>query len=121
MTEPERVEVWEEPGGSWCWRYVAELEEGESVELVGNRAEESEADALAAARRAYPHLRPHRTGERTVDEGHAQSSPTGRRRAGAVVVALVAVLVAVGRPRWWTALPAAAAVQFAVHRIRRTS
>jgi hypothetical protein len=116
-----RVEVWQQPDGEWRWRYVAQDGE-ERVELPSNEPDSSREEAVAKASVAYPGLpvevREPPRGD--PEEGHGPSGPR-RRVPGFVVPALVAVgtvVLAIRRPRWWTAGPAAAAVAVTVHRLR---
>jgi hypothetical protein len=124
MSEQEaqpHVEVWQQPDGAWRWRYVAQDGE-ERVELPSNEPDSSRDEAVHKASVAYPGLpvevREPPRGD--PEEGHGPSGPR-RRVRGFVVPALVAVgtvVLAIRRPRWWTAGPAAAAVAVTVHRLR---
>jgi hypothetical protein len=119
--ERTRVEVWQQPDGAWRWRYVTQ--DGEDrVELPSNEPDSSCDEAVHKASVAYPgvpiEVREPPRGD--PEEGHGPSGAR-RRLPGFVVPALVAVgavLLAVRRPRWWTAGPAAAALAVTVHRLR---
>jgi hypothetical protein len=119
--ERERVEVWQQPDGSWRWRYVTQDGE-ERVELPSNEPDSSRDEAVHKASVAYPdvpvEVREPPRGD--PEEGHG---PSGARphAPGFLVPALVAagsLVVAIRRPRWWTAVPALAAVALTVHRVR---
>jgi hypothetical protein len=116
-----RVEVWQQPDGDWRWRYL-EQDGDARVELPSNEPDSSRDEAVHKASVAYPgvpiEVREPPRGD--PEEGHGAS---GRRRrvSGVVVpavVAAVAVVLAIRRPRLWTAGPAAAAVAVTVHRVR---
>jgi hypothetical protein len=125
VTEQEaqrpRVEVWQQPDGAWRWRYVVQ-DGDEQVELPSNEPDSSRDEAVHHASIAYPGLTIE-VREPPLDDPEEGHGPSGRRRRvpGFVVPALLAVgtvLLAVRRPRWWTAGTAAAAVAVTVHRVR---
>jgi len=114
------VEVWQQPDGAWRWRYVAQDGDGR-VELPSNEPDSSRDEAVHKASIAYPGLPIEvREPPRGDAEGHGPSG--GRRGVPGVLVpglvAITAVALAIRRPRWWTAGPAAAAVAVTVHRVR---
>jgi hypothetical protein len=125
VTEPEveqpHVEVWQQPDGAWRWRYVWQDGE-ERVELPSNEPDSSRDEAVHKASIAYPGV-PVEVREPPRDDPEEGHGPSGRRRRvpGFVVpavVAVAAVVLAIRRPRLWTAGPAAAAVAVTVHRLR---
>ena len=124
MTEREQsphVEVWQQPDGAWRWRYVAE--DGEDrVELPSNEPDASREDAVHKASIAYPgvpvEVRQPPRGD--PEEGHGASGRRRRMRGSVApaLIAAVAVLLAIRRPRWWTVGAAAAAGAATVRRLR---
>lgn len=101
----ERIEVRQEPGGSWRWRFVCIGSDGEVMEIPSNSTKPSCDDAVSAAQTAYPGL------PVLVEEsptGEAAHGPAGRLRWTAV--ALVAVALAAVHPRRWTVLAAIASL-----------
>jgi hypothetical protein len=119
--ERQHVEVWQQPDGAWRWRYVAG-DGGDRVELPSNEPDSSRDEAVEKASIAYPGV-PVEVREPPRGNPEEGRGPSGARRRvpGFVVPALVAaatVVLAVRRPRWWTAAPAVAAVAVTVHRLR---
>jgi hypothetical protein len=119
--ERPHVEVWQQPDGAWRWRYVAR-DGADRVELPSNEPDSSRDEAVEKASIAYPGV-PVEIREPPRDDPEEGHGPSGRRRRvpGVVVPALVAVgtvVLAIRRPRWWTAGPAAVAVAVTVHRVR---
>jgi hypothetical protein len=115
-----RVEVWQQPDGEWRWRYVA-WDGEERVELPSNEPDSSRDEAVHKASIAYPGV-PVEVREPPRDDPEEGHGPSGRRRVPRfvvpAVVAVAAVVLAIRRPRLWTAGPAAAAVAVTVHRLR---
>jgi ubiquinol-cytochrome c reductase cytochrome b subunit len=54
---PARIEVWQEFGLVWRWRYVQPLDGGERLVLTSNTDYPSKQEATEAARMAYPGVR----------------------------------------------------------------
>jgi len=50
---PERVEVWQQPGRAWRWRWVGTDGSGEVLELPSNVPFSTLQEAVEAARTAY--------------------------------------------------------------------
>jgi hypothetical protein len=119
--EQPHVEVWQQPDGAWRWRYVAQ-DGDERIELPSNEPDSSRDEAVHKASIAYPGV-PVEVREPPRDDPEEGHGPSGhRRRVPCIVVpalvAVAAVVLAIRRPRLWTAGPAAAAVAVTVHRLR---
>jgi hypothetical protein len=119
---PPHVEVWQQPGGAWRWRYVARVG-GERVELPSNEPDSSRDEAVHKASIAYPDL-PVEVREPPRDDPEEGRGPSGHRRRTSLrpmpaLVAAGAVVLAVLHPRWWTTWPAVAAVAVALRPLTR--
>lgn len=122
--EPRRwLEVWEEPVGSWRWRYVLDGDE-QHLELASNNPEPSYDDAVAAARLAYPDV-PVQRRERAAGEVAAgQLTPQTRDRLLGYAltggISLVLATLALRSRRWWLVLAAPIVASGVAARLRRS-
>lgn len=83
MNDTARVEVWQDDGGLWRWRY----RDDEGVDLLGNESHLTREEAVHAASVAYPGVRIEGPGE---PRGRG-----GRSLAGRIALLLLAVVVAI--------------------------
>lgn len=87
MDDPDsraRIEVFCTDEGDWLWSYRS----GEA-ELISNHTFADPAEALASARRAYPHLP-----EDSIHVGAPPPRPAERRKPGSLLVGLGLIALA---------------------------